>query len=68
LRVHDPDDLQFERVEHDRVVPAVSRGESDGGRGPRLYRADKRSEVASLAGELIKQPGVSHGLDANLPA
>ncbi len=66
LRVHDPDDLQLERVERDRVVPAIGRGQRDGGGGARPDRADVRCEADRLPHELVEDLGLKRGLSTDL--
>lgn len=66
LRVHDPDDLQLERVERDRVVPAIGSGQRDGGGGARPDRANVRCEVDRLLHELVEDPGLKRGLSTDL--
>jgi hypothetical protein len=66
LRVHDPDHLQLERVEGDRVVAAVGSGQRDGGGGARSDRADVRSEPDRLLHEVVEHPGLNRGLSTDL--
>ena len=65
-RVHDPDDLQLERVERDRVVTAIGGGQRDGGGGARPDRADVRREAGRLPHELVEDPGLKRGLSTDL--
>jgi hypothetical protein len=66
LGVHDPDDLQRERVERHRIVPAVGRGQRDRGRRPGPDRPDVLRQLPSLPDKLGKQPGIARRLRPDL--